>query len=109
MPQFLPPDTLGIAGSQAPELISLVQGNAETELRELVQDAEREGISIRRARAEPGMAAQVILDAVEHDGYDMVVMGTQGRSGLAHVLLGSVAERVVRHAGCPVMTVRERP
>jgi nucleotide-binding universal stress UspA family protein len=36
----------------------------------------------------------------------MIVMGTRGRSGLAHLLLGSVAEKVVRHATCPVITVR---
>ncbi len=107
VPEFVAPDTLGIAGSHASELAALVQGNAETALRELSGDAARDGISIRRTRAEPGIASQVILDAIEHDGYDLVVMGTQGRSGLAHVLLGSVAERVVRHATCPVLTVRE--
>ena len=38
---------------------------------------------------------------------DLMVMGTHGRTGLSHVMLGSVAERVVRHAACPVLTVRE--
>ena len=37
---------------------------------------------------------------------DLIVLGTHGRSGLSHVLLGSVAERVVRKAPCPVLTVR---
>ncbi|MCA9073376.1 MAG: universal stress protein, partial [Planctomycetaceae bacterium] len=37
---------------------------------------------------------------------DLIVMGTHGRSGLAHVLLGSVAEKVVRKSPCPVLTVR---
>jgi nucleotide-binding universal stress UspA family protein len=37
---------------------------------------------------------------------DMIVMGTQGRTGLDRLLLGSVAERVIRHASCPVLTVR---
>jgi nucleotide-binding universal stress UspA family protein len=37
---------------------------------------------------------------------DMIVMGTHGRTGLAHVLIGSVAERVVREAPCPVLTVK---
>ncbi|MBL8851930.1 MAG: universal stress protein [Planctomycetaceae bacterium] len=39
---------------------------------------------------------------------DLIVMGTHGRSGLAHVLMGSVAERVVQHAACPVLTVRPK-
>jgi nucleotide-binding universal stress UspA family protein len=38
--------------------------------------------------------------------YDLVVMGTHGRTGLRHLFLGSVAEKVVRHAHCPVLTVR---
>jgi universal stress protein A len=37
---------------------------------------------------------------------DLIVMGTQGRTGLSHLVVGSVAERVVRHAPCPVLTVR---
>lgn len=48
---------------------------------------------------------EIIRYARGHD-VDLIVMGTHGRSGLAHVLLGSVAERVVRKAPCPVLTVR---
>ena len=42
-------------------------------------------------------------------GADLIVMGTHGRSGLAHALLGSVAERVVQHAPCAVLIVPKRP
>ena len=42
-------------------------------------------------------------------GAELIVMGTHGRSGLAHALLGSVAERVVQHAPCPVLIVPKRP
>jgi nucleotide-binding universal stress UspA family protein len=38
---------------------------------------------------------------------DLIVMGTRGLSGLKHVLLGSVAERTIRHAPCPVLTVKQ--
>ena len=41
-------------------------------------------------------------------GAELIVMGTHGRSGLAHALLGSVAERVVQHARCPVLIVPKR-
>jgi nucleotide-binding universal stress UspA family protein len=48
---------------------------------------------------------EIIRFAKEKD-VDLIVMGTHGRSGLAHVLLGSVTEKVVRKAPCPVLTVR---
>ena len=47
-----------------------------------------------------------ILRCAREGDYDLIVIGTHGRSGLAHVLLGSVAEKVVRKASCPVLTVR---
>ena len=53
-----------------------------------------------------GSPARAIVDHARGAGIDLIVMGTHGRSGVAHLLLGSVAERVVRTAACPVMTVR---
>jgi nucleotide-binding universal stress UspA family protein len=47
-----------------------------------------------------------IIHAAQSESADLIVMGTHGRSGLAHVLMGSVAERVVNKAPCPVLTVR---
>jgi nucleotide-binding universal stress UspA family protein len=51
-------------------------------------------------------AREIVRFAAAHD-IDLIVMGTHGRGGLAHLLLGSVAERVVRTAPCAVLTVRE--
>ncbi|MCA9528752.1 MAG: universal stress protein [Myxococcales bacterium] len=53
-----------------------------------------------------GVAAQSILDAAEEIGADLIVMATHGRTGLAHLLVGSVTERVVRLSTIPVLTVR---
>ena len=50
--------------------------------------------------------AEAICDAAETFGADLIVMGTHGRTGLAHVFLGSAAERTLRQAPCPVLTVR---
>ena len=53
----------------------------------------------------PGAAAPVILDLARGLGADLLVLGTHGRSGLQRLVLGSVAEKVVRRAPCPVLTV----
>ncbi len=57
-------------------------------------------------RAEQGNVVRTIVHIAESEGYDLLVVGTHGRTGLAHVVMGSVAERVVRNATCPVLTVR---
>ena len=56
--------------------------------------------------AEEGQAAAAIVHQAKHVKADMIVMGTHGRSALQHMLLGSVAEKVVRTAPCPVLTIR---
>jgi nucleotide-binding universal stress UspA family protein len=57
-------------------------------------------------RAVDGDAAHEIVRIAREEGFGMVVMGTHGRTGLRHLLLGSVAERVVRTSAVPVLTVR---
>jgi universal stress protein A len=49
-----------------------------------------------------------IVQAAKELGIDLIILSTHGRTGLAHILLGSTAERVIRHAPCPVLVVRER-
>lgn len=56
-----------------------------------------------------GPAHQVIVDAAKKLKADLIIMSTHGRTGLAHVFMGSVAERVVRSAPCPVLTTHPRP
>jgi nucleotide-binding universal stress UspA family protein len=56
---------------------------------------------------EVGRPDQVIVEQATSRGTDLIVMGTHGRSGFAHLMLGSVAERVLRTAPCPVLIVRD--
>ena len=52
-----------------------------------------------------GVPSHRITETAQEQQADLIVMGTHGRTGLRHMLIGSVAERVVRHASCPVMVV----
>lgn len=61
---------------------------------------------LEETSVEVGVAYQVICDAAREMECDLIVLATHGYGGLKHVLLGSTAERVVRHAHCPVLTVR---
>ncbi|MCC6139679.1 MAG: universal stress protein [Nitrospira sp.] len=67
--------------------------------------ASARGISLQ-TRIATGIPCEEILAAVEAEDSELVVVGTKGKSGLAHVLLGSTAERVIRTVPCPVLTVR---
>jgi len=58
---------------------------------------------------EGGPTAMAIDEFAAQIEADLIVMGTHGRTGLAHALIGSVAERTLRRAPCPVLTVRARP
>ena len=56
-----------------------------------------------------GMPAWSIVEYAAAHGVDLIIMGTHGRGGVSHLLMGSVAEKVVRTAPCPVLTVRQTP
>ena len=76
---------------------------ALTQLHDLIPDAFRDSWAIEIAAGHP---AETIVRVAQDKSADLIVMGTHGRTGLQHVLLGSVAEKVVRLAPCPVLTVR---
>ena len=77
------------------------------ELDARVRQAATGGLTVR-ARLETGPAAETIARIAEEERADLVVAGTHGRSGLERFVVGSVAERVVRTAPCPVLVVRPR-
>ncbi|HEX8114857.1 MAG TPA: universal stress protein [Kofleriaceae bacterium] len=93
----------------APEVIQDVIDAEEAELERWKADAKQLGAGEVDARFLTGVAWDAIVELAKDDRtIDLVVMGTHGRTGLKHVLLGSVAEKVVRHAPCAVLVVRDR-
>jgi len=84
------------------------RGAAASKLDVLVQKAATEGVTATSHLSELP-AASAIVELAEKLGADLIVMGTRGHTGLKHVLLGSVAERTLRHAPCSVLTVKTSP
>lgn len=70
-----------------------------------VQDAQAQGVSARSLLVE-GQPAHEILEVAQREGAGLIVMTSHGRSGLGRWLLGSVSEKVMRHAHVPVLVVR---
>ncbi|MCU1276655.1 MAG: universal stress family protein [bacterium] len=92
------------AAEQPMTLEELARSTTCTQMEELVEPLRKQGISAR-ARVAVGSPAYEVVELATVGHFDLIVMGTHGRGGLARALLGSVAERVVRRAQCPVLTV----
>jgi nucleotide-binding universal stress UspA family protein len=90
-----------------PIIIDLVD-QAHTELRDFAYKNLKDAVPMQ-VNVAMGKPAEEILRVAREEGVDLIVMGTHGRTGLRHLLLGSVAEEVTRHAPCPVFTVRSGP
>lgn len=100
----------GMAG--LPTQIAMMPAAAELIERVRAETAEEMGRLAKqfpavRTITREGSPRPMILQVAGEVGADLIVMGTHGRTGLAHVLIGSVAEHVVRHSPVPVLTVRE--
>ncbi len=89
----------------SPKMLQDLADQAEAHLLEWRGIAEGMGAARVRTAKGIGEPAAEIAELAQEGGYDLVVVGTHGRTGFRHALLGSVAERVVRRARCPVLTV----
>jgi nucleotide-binding universal stress UspA family protein len=87
------------------EVRQSMQAHAQKQLDKLVARAKTAGARASGLMLE-GSAAEAIVRAARSKHADVIVMGTQGRTGFARLLMGSVAQRVAGTAHCPVLTVR---
>jgi universal stress protein A len=78
-----------------------------TRLAESKRQALDAGAPKVEAKLLQGFVAEEIVEYAKVGAFDLVVMGTRGRSGMSHLLMGSIAERVVRLSPCPVLTVKK--
>lgn len=105
IPGYTFPDGSVVA---SPAMLEDLSEEADRHLEAWRREAESLGLpSVAVAKAIGDPAAEIVRFARE-PGADLLVLGTHGRSGLEHALMGSIAERVLRKSACPVLTVRPR-
>lgn len=101
LPLFIPAQE----GSGVPPVLPLTPSEEDPLTAKAAERFRHLGLAVER-RTVPGSAADVILDLSHAAGIDLLAMSTHGRSGISRWILGSVAERVLRHVGIPLLLVR---
>ena len=102
----LPVDFQQLEGAYLPpDFWTQVKSDASENLDRYARQHGQRGLAVETAIRE-GYPASVIEDEARERHADLIVIGTRGHTGLKHLLLGSVAERVVQKAPCPVLTVK---
>jgi len=105
-PGFTLPEGMVVAGADA---FATLMRDVEVALTTWRQEAERLGGRAVKTDTAMGSTHPEIVRYADEHAVDLVVIGTHGRTGIAHALLGSTAEKIVRYAHCPVLTVRAAP
>ena len=94
--------------AQPVNMEELARTTAGAQMKQIVTRLRDQGITDVQSRVGVGSPAHEIVELAALGHFDLIVMGTHGRTGFAHAVLGSVAEKVVRRAKCPVLTVRSQ-
>jgi nucleotide-binding universal stress UspA family protein len=103
----LPVEFQQLEGAYLPEdFWANVRNETEQTLGRYADEVRARGLAVETIARE-GYPATVIEEEAERQQADLIVIGTRGLSGLKHLLLGSIAERVVQRAPCPVLTVKQ--
>ncbi len=103
---FLAPDVGGSAHATSLAFSEAAHGSAQRQLSRFVEELLARGVAVKSAWCEKGLPSQVIIEQANGLGADLLVMGTHGLTGFEHALIGSVVEKVLRRAPCPVLSVR---
>jgi len=88
------------------EIAEKIIKEAEERLNSMVKNIKK--VPKIKTEVRKGRAFVEIIKTARKDNIDLIIMGSHGRTGLPHVLIGSVAERVVRKAHCPVLIVKDK-
>jgi nucleotide-binding universal stress UspA family protein len=106
-PRYVIPEiAIQMPGEPQQSLLDFAKAEASKEMEAFISPGSDQSPPVQ-ARLQSGDPTDTIIQLAESDRYDLIIMGTHGRTGISHLLLGSVAEKVVRRAPCPVMTIRQ--
>jgi nucleotide-binding universal stress UspA family protein len=105
----IPPIYAGFGGdfSRPEDILEPIREGAEATMNELVEKVAARGVDVR-GRVALEHVSRGVLDEAERVLADLIIMGSRGLTGLPHLVLGSTAERVIRLAKCPVLTVKSK-
>lgn len=85
------------------DMESMIEKQTRESLEKFVQEFPNFSLKMKVLKGDP---VHEIVNYAKEQNIDMIIMGTHGRSGLNHMLVGSTTEKVMRHAPCPVLTVK---
>jgi len=105
IPTVTPAGRIANAGQLAKKIAADERKLARNNVARLAQQIEAAGVDRISGIVKKGRAADEIITFVKKNKYDLVVMSTHGRSGIVRVLLGSVADEVLRYVSCPVLLI----
>lgn len=99
-------DGLALPDQQLQTVAQVAESRAGEAMDAVMSELWARGIEKARGRLDCGEPSDSIVRIAREESYDLIIMGTHGHTGLSHLLHGSVAEKVVRLASCPVLTIR---
>ncbi len=82
-----------------------LEKNAKEDLERIVKEEVQEGVVVEQVMAF-GLPSDCVIAQAQKENVDLIILGTHGRTGISRLLMGSTAENVIRHAGCPVLVVK---
>ena len=103
---YLPPSAFAGEYAYSAHVIAEMADDARRALADAVAKATDDGVKHVRSKLLTGAPSSEIVALLETEPFELCVIGTHGRTGLSRILLGSIAEKVVRHAPCSVLVVR---
>ena len=104
-PTYVPDTVVVMKEGESKSLADMIRDNAEKEMREFLASVKLPtGVSMTE-RLLSGEPASVLVEELNRGEHDLVVVGTHGRTGITHFILGSIAEKLVRTSPVPVLTV----